>query len=72
MLILRLQDVELIENVHKVIEQSFKSTFLSTRIMALHGVMYLLELGVNDVTQPILPILSDYLLQHLKNSHLSV
>ena len=55
----------MLERVVKVIDSGLKSAHLPTRVAALYGCLYLLEAGVVEVSQQVVPLVSEYLLKTL-------
>jgi len=57
----------MVETIIKVVETALKSTHLPTRISALHGGLYLLEAGMTELSQQLVPLLGDFVLRSLTN-----
>jgi len=57
----------MVETIVKVVETALKSTHLPTRISALHGGLYLLEAGMTELSQQLVPLLGDFVLRSLTN-----
>jgi len=55
----------MVEIIVKVVETAFKSTHLPTKMSALHGGLYLLEAGMTELSQHLVPLLADYVLRSL-------
>ncbi|XP_060084449.1 huntingtin-like [Ylistrum balloti] len=53
------------EKLMKIIDAGFRSPHLPSRIGALHGTLYLLEAGIQDVTKLLVPLATDFLLRNL-------
>ncbi|XP_041368406.1 huntingtin-like isoform X2 [Gigantopelta aegis] len=53
------------EKVIKLIEGGLRSTHLPSKVAVLHGVLYLLESGLSDLTRNILPTIASFLIKHL-------
>ncbi|GAB6024871.1 hypothetical protein CHUAL_009985 [Chamberlinius hualienensis] len=58
---------EILESARKVVETGLKSTYLPTRILTLHGVIYLLEMDFVDTIQPLFTNICEYLQQQMQN-----
>lgn len=61
---------DMLEKLKKLIELSLKSTFLSTRLATLYGLLHLLEQGNGEESSPLLSTASEYILKHLGNTSL--
>ena len=55
------------ERILKMVELHLRSTHLPTKISTLFGCLYLLEAGMSEVTQGILPQLTEYLIRTLSS-----
>ncbi|XP_033756060.1 huntingtin-like [Pecten maximus] len=55
------------EKLMKIIDAGFRSPHLPSRIGALHGTLYLLEAGIQDVTKLLVPLATDFLLRNLSS-----
>lgn len=60
-----IQDSSVAERVVKLIDVGLKSTHLPSKVSTLHGMLYLLEANIADLTKSILPLVTDFLLKHL-------
>ncbi|XP_071090376.1 huntingtin-like isoform X1 [Haliotis cracherodii] len=58
-------DSSVAERVVKLIDVGLKSTHLPSKVSTLHGMLYLLEANIADLTKSILPLVTDFLLKHL-------
>lgn len=59
------QDSSAIEKLMKLLDIGLRSPHLPSRIAAMHGILYLLESGVQEITKPLMPIATDFLLRNL-------
>lgn len=53
------------EKLCKAIDAGLKSTHLSSRIATLHGILYLLEAGMSEITKTVVPMTTDFLLRNI-------
>ncbi|XP_053407184.1 huntingtin-like isoform X2 [Mercenaria mercenaria] len=49
----------------KIIENGLRSTHIPSKVSALHGVLYLLEAGIPEVSKPLVPVITEFLLKTL-------
>jgi len=49
----------------KILDNGYRSPHLPSRVAALHGTLYLLEAGMQDVTKLLVPLATDFLLRNL-------
>ncbi|KAG1678706.1 Huntingtin [Nymphon striatum] len=61
---------DMVERLRKLVELSLRSTYLPVRIATLHGILYILQLGVGEEISGFIPIAIDYIVKHLDNSNL--
>ncbi|XP_013398873.1 huntingtin [Lingula anatina] len=54
------------EKVEKVVESTLKSPHIPSRIAALHGCLYILETGINDLSRGIIPDIMEYLVKQME------
>ncbi|KAM8804110.1 huntingtin [Rhynchonycteris naso] len=60
-------DKAVAEPVSRLLESTLRSSHLPSKIGALHGVLYVLECDLlDDTAKQLIPVISDYLLSHLK------
>ncbi|ELW62765.1 Huntingtin [Tupaia chinensis] len=60
-------DKAVAEPVSRLLESTLRSSYLPSRIAALHGALYVLECDLlDDTAKQLIPVLSDYLLSNLK------
>ncbi|XP_006875391.1 PREDICTED: huntingtin [Chrysochloris asiatica] len=60
-------DKAVAEPVSRLLESALRSSHLPSRIGALHGVLYVLECDLlDDTAKQLVPVVTDYLLTHLK------
>ena len=59
------QDSSSIEKLMKLLDIGLRSPHLPSRIAAMHGILYLLEGGVQEITKTLVPIATDFLLRNL-------
>ncbi|KAL5022595.1 hypothetical protein ScPMuIL_001750 [Solemya velum] len=53
------------ERLCKAVDGGLKSTHLSSRIATLHGILYLLEAGMSEITKTVVPMTTDFLLRNI-------
>ncbi|XP_029645621.1 huntingtin isoform X2 [Octopus sinensis] len=53
------------DRLFKMLDAGLKSTHLPSKTHALHGILYILEAGIIDLTKQIIPMVTDFLLRHL-------
>nr|XP_022340193.1 huntingtin-like isoform X2 [Crassostrea virginica] len=58
-------DSSSIEKLMKLLDIGLRSPHLPSRIAAMHGILYLLEGGVQEITKTLVPIATDFLLRNL-------
>jgi hypothetical protein len=49
----------------KLLDAGLRSPNLPSRIAAMQGILYLLEAGVQEITKPLVPIATEFLLRNL-------
>lgn len=49
----------------KMLDTGLKSTHLPSKTHALHGILYILEAGIMDLTKQLIPMVTEFLLRHL-------
>ncbi|XP_056004424.1 huntingtin-like isoform X2 [Ostrea edulis] len=54
-----------IEKMMKLLDTGLRSPNLPSRIAAMQGILYLLEAGMQEITKPLVPIATEFLLRNL-------
>ncbi|XP_061171379.1 huntingtin-like isoform X1 [Saccostrea echinata] len=54
-----------IEKLMKLLDTGLRSPHLPSRTAAMHGILYLLEAGMQEITKPLVPMATDFLLRNL-------
>ncbi|XP_060568114.1 huntingtin-like isoform X3 [Ruditapes philippinarum] len=49
----------------KIIDNGLRSTHIPSKVSSLHGVLYLLEAGIPEVSKPLVPLITEFLLKTL-------
>ena len=62
-----LQDNSTAEKILKITDYGLKTPHLPSRISSLHGILYLLEAGIQEMTKFIIPLATDFLLKNLSS-----
>ncbi|XP_052771519.1 huntingtin-like isoform X2 [Mya arenaria] len=55
------------ERLVKIIDANLRSTHIPSRLSALHGVLYLLEANIQEVSRQLVPLMTDYLLKTIQS-----
>ena len=59
------QDLPTAERLVKMVDSGLKTTHLPTKVATLYGCLYLLETGMSEVVQQIIPLAMEYLVRTL-------
>lgn len=69
------KNIETLEKIKRLLDTHLKSSFLAVRVLALHGLLYLLQsaiLTMCDETMNIIhPLAIEYIQKHIDSSQMS-
>ena len=57
------QDASTADRLIRIIDTGLRSTHIPGRVSTLHGVLYLLEANVQEVSRQLVPMMADHLLK---------
>ncbi|CAG2221231.1 HD [Mytilus edulis] len=60
-------DSSVASKIMTILDYGLKTPHLPSRISALHGILYLLEAGIQETTKQIIPLATDFLLKNLSS-----